>query len=47
MPYVGSLQKKGNLPVVTAYEDEANIFTQIQKVKVSSGSLLTLYRSKC
>lgn len=44
MPSVGVKQKKGNIPLVTAYEDEANIFTEIQKVKKQTGSLHTLYR---
>jgi hypothetical protein len=44
MPGVGVKQKKGNIPLVTAYEDEANIFTEIQKVRKQTGSLLTLNR---
>jgi len=46
MPFVGSLIKKGNLPISTAYEDEANIFTFPQKVKHSAVSnILALYRN--
>jgi hypothetical protein len=44
MPYVGSLIKKGNLPGVTAYEDEANLFTQPQKIQNTAQTLLSLYR---
>ncbi len=43
MPSVGVKQKKGNIPLVTAFEDEANIFTEVQKVKKQTGSLYTLY----
>ena len=44
MPYVNSKVKKGNLPAATAFEDEANLFLQVQKIKNTSANLLTVYR---